>query len=154
MLKTIFLLAGIPLILGMTVRHYLPAFADRASSVTRPLSIVIFVGFVILAFVNNYSAFIEYIEFVVFIVALHNAAALATGFLSAWFASLDSRDQRTIAIETGIQNSGLGLILIFDFFNGIGGMAIIAAWWGLWHIISGLMFSYYWSAKTTKAVAG
>jgi BASS family bile acid:Na+ symporter len=154
MLKTIFLLAGIPLILGMTVRHYFPNFATRVSTVTKPASIMIFVAFVIVAFMNNYDAFLEYIEFVIFIVAIHNTAAIATGFLSAKLASLDKRDRRTIAIETGIQNSGLGLVLIFDFFNGIGGMAVIAAWWGLWHIISGLLFSYYWSIRVPKAVTG
>ena len=154
MLKTIFLLAGIPLILGMSVRHYFPSFADKVASVTKPASILIFVGFVAIAFTSNYDAFIEYIQYVAFIVLIHNAAAIATGFVSARLASLDSRDQRTIAIETGIQNSGLGLILIFDFFHGIGGMAVIAAWWGLWHIISGLIYSYYWSVRVPKPVAG
>jgi len=42
--------------------------------------------------------------------------------------------RRTLALETGIQNSGLGLILIFNFFDGLGGMAIMAGWWGVWHI--------------------
>ena len=51
-------------------------------------------------------------------------------------------DQKTLAIETGIQNSGLGLIIIFTFFNGNGGMAIVAAWWGVWHIISGFTIAY------------
>jgi BASS family bile acid:Na+ symporter len=41
----------------------------------------------------------------------------------------------------GIQNSGLGLILIFNLFDGLGGMAIITAWWGIWHIVSGLALS-------------
>ncbi|HEY5692214.1 MAG TPA: bile acid:sodium symporter family protein, partial [Cyclobacteriaceae bacterium] len=49
-----------------------------------------------------------------------------------------------------IQNSGLGLILIFGFFNGLGGMAIVAAWWGIWHILSGLTIASYWS-RTSQA---
>ena len=60
---------------------------------------------------------------------------------------LEKRDVRAVAIEVGIQNSALGLILIFDFFQGLGGMAIVAAWWGIWHIISGLSVSIFWSRK-------
>jgi bile acid:Na+ symporter, BASS family len=58
---------------------------------------------------------------------------------------VDFKDQKSIAIETGIQNSGLGLVLIFTFFDGLGGMAIIAAWWGIWHVVSGLAIAFYWS---------
>ena len=50
-------------------------------------------------------------------------------------------------IETGIHNSGLGLILIFSFFNGLGGMALITAWWGIWHLIAGSSLAYYWNKK-------
>ena len=57
------------------------------------------------------------------------------------------RDRRAIAIEVGIQNSGLGLVLIFNFFGGLGGMAIVAAFWGIWHIISGLTLAMIWSRK-------
>ena len=51
------------------------------------------------------------------------------------------------AFECGIQNSGLGLILIFNFFAGLGGMAIVAAWWGVWHIVAGLTLATYWSRR-------
>ena len=56
---------------------------------------------------------------------------------------------RALAIECGIQNSGLGLILIFNFFDGLGGMAVVAAWWGIWHIVAGLTLATYWSKKLT-----
>ncbi|MBP9136451.1 MAG: hypothetical protein KBF31_05535, partial [Chitinophagales bacterium] len=56
-------------------------------------------------------------------------------------------DQKTMAFEVGIQNTGLGLILIFNFFNGLGGMAMIAAFWGVWHMVSGFGLSYYFSKK-------
>ncbi len=62
-----------------------------------------------------------------------------------------NRDARAVSIEVGIQNSALGLVLIFDFFEGLGGMAIIAAWWGIWHIIAGLTAGVFWSRR---ALAG
>lgn len=73
--------------------------------------------------------------------------ALTLGYLTAGIFRLPEIDRKTIAIETGIQNSGLGLVLIFNFFNGIGGMALVAAWWGIWHILSGMFLSWFWSRK-------
>ena len=77
----------------------------------------------------------------------HNILAIVLGLILAKLFSLSFKDQKTIAIETGIQNSGLGLLLIFTFFEVLGGMAIIAAFWGIWHIISGLILAFYWSKK-------
>ena len=63
---------------------------------------------------------------------------------------LEFWNRKTLAIETGIQNSGLGLLLIFTFFDGLGGMAIIAAWWGIWHIIAGGILSFFWKRKAVR----
>ena len=52
---------------------------------------------------------------------------------------LSHKDQKTLAIETGIQNSGLGLLLVFAFFDGLGGMALCVAFWGIWDIFSGIL---------------
>jgi BASS family bile acid:Na+ symporter len=67
------------------------------------------------------------------------------GYLSGRLFRLPPRDVRAVTIEVGIQNAALGLVLIFTFFQGLGGMAIIAAWWGIWHIISGLTVATVWS---------
>ncbi|MBN4070838.1 bile acid:sodium symporter family protein, partial [Olleya sp. AH-315-F22] len=83
---------------------------------------------------------------------IHNILAILLGLMVAKLFRLSLRNQKTLAIETGIQNSGLGLLLIFTFFNGLGGMAILAAFWGIWHIISGLLLASYWSYKTKKYV--
>jgi BASS family bile acid:Na+ symporter len=64
---------------------------------------------------------------------------------------LDESERKAISIETGIQNSGLGLVLIFNFFDGIGGMAIIAGWWGIWHIVAGLILAFVWSGRKVLA---
>jgi BASS family bile acid:Na+ symporter len=41
-------------------------------------------------------------------------------------------------------------LLIFNFFDGLGGMALIAAWWGIWHIIMGFIIGWYWSIGKTS----
>jgi BASS family bile acid:Na+ symporter len=60
---------------------------------------------------------------------------------------LPERDRRAITFEMGIQNSGLGLLLIFNFFGGIGGMAIVTAWWGIWHIVAGMALATFWKNR-------
>ncbi|WMI69972.1 bile acid:sodium symporter family protein [Mangrovimonas sp. YM274] len=150
LLKLVVLLLGIPLILGMTLRYKNVRLAERLSKLLKPLSIIVFVAIVIIAFSNNLDVFNNYISHVVYIGTGHNLLAISTGFIAAKLFGLTKRDQKTIAIETGIQNSGLGLLLIFTFFNGLGGMAIMAAFWGIWHIVSGLALALYWSKTSSK----
>lgn len=150
--KAIVVLAGIPLAIGMTINHYWPGIASRLIKYIKPFSILIFVVFVLLAFANNYQHFMNYIHLVFLFVLLHNGVALAGGYYFSRLAGLPSTDQKSIAIETGIQNSGLGLFLIFSFFDGMGGMALVAAWWGIWHIVSGLSLSFFWSKTFRKPI--
>ncbi len=147
MFQTILTILLVPIILGMLLRKWKPNIADRLHPVLHYSSILIFAAIVILAFSANLDLFLEYIHMVVFLVLLHNAIALLAGYQIGKLFRLEEPDKRSIAIETGIQNSGLGLILIFGFFEGLGGMAIVAAWWGIWHIISGLSIAYFWSKK-------
>lgn len=149
MIRTVVIVAGIPIIIGMILSHYFAKTALRLSKIMRPLSIVIFVGFVVLALANNFSSFLQHIHYVLILVLVQNAMAMFTGFIMARVAGLRFIDQKTLAIETGIHNSGLGLVLIFAFFDGLGGMAFVAAWWGIWHIISGLCLATYWSKSST-----
>ena len=100
-----------------------------------------------IAFCNNLDVFNNNVQEVLVIGILHNAVALVLGLSIAFIFVLKRRERKTITIETGIQNSGLGLLLIFTFFNGLGGMALIAAFWGIWHIISGLVVASIWSRK-------
>jgi BASS family bile acid:Na+ symporter len=79
------------------------------------------------------------------VVALHNAAALTLGYAAARAVGLPGRDARAVSIEVGIQNSGLGLTLVFTFFAGLGGMALVTAWWGVWHIVAGLTVAGFWN---------
>ena len=147
MVKVISLLLGIPLILGMLVSHYFPKLAKKTSPYFKIGSIIFFLLLIVLALSKNTEIFIKYIHYVLFIVIAHNILALLLSYNLARFARLSKRNKRTLAIETGIQNSGLGLLLIFTFFDGLGGMAILAAFWGIWHIVSGLTLATYWSKK-------
>ena len=145
--KAITTILGLPLVLGMLVRHYAPKLTKKLQPVMLVFSIVIFIGLVIGAFAANFELFLEYIHFVLVLVLAHNAIALLTGYQVAKLFGLPKADRRSLSIETGIQNSGLGLLLIFTFFGGLGGMAIVAGWWGIWHIVSGLALGFWWKRR-------
>ena len=147
MVKVISLLLGVPLILGMLVRNYIPNFALKSAPIFKIGSILFFLALIILALSKNIDIFKNYIHYVFIIVLIHNILALTLGYSIASITGLSKRDRRTLAIETGIQNSGLGMLLIFSFFNGLGGMALLAAFWGIWHIVSGLIIATYWSKR-------
>lgn len=137
----------IPLIAGMTFRKKYPLTTGKIYKPIKKLSIFLFGCFVIFALKANFDHFLHYILNILFIVLVHNLIALSSGFFSAKVVGLSDRDRRSITIETGIQNSGLALVIIFEYFNGLGGMALIAAWWGVWHLLSGAVISWYWSSR-------
>ena len=141
--KTIFILLGIPLSLGILTSQYLPKVADKLKKPFQWLSIIFFIAMVFLSFWGNREAFLQCVKYIFLIVLIHNLLALALGFSVGTIFKLPKADRRTLTIETGIQNSGLGLVLllgtsIFAGFPPHGGMLVITAWWGVWHIISGL----------------
>jgi BASS family bile acid:Na+ symporter len=150
MLLAVFLLLGLPLIAGMSVGHRFPRFVERAHGPVKLFSIVVFGLFVLGALAANWRYFLDYVGFVVLAVFLHNGVALLTGYYFARFSGLPERDRRAVSIEVGIQNSALGLVLIFNFFDGLGGMAIVTAWWGIWHIVSGLTVSTIWNRRDPR----
>jgi len=143
--KLVMLVLGIPLFLGTLIQHYKPLLATRASKIMKPISVFIFLSFIVIAFLNNLEIFLNHVHHVFFIVVLHNAVLFATGFFLSRSGGLNLLDQKTISIETGIQNSGLGLMLVFAFFDGLGGMAILVAFWAIWDMVSGLLLGYLFS---------
>ena len=147
LVKVVTLILGIPLVIGMFLRHHKPKLSVFLSAILKPISILVFAIIVIVAFAKNLDVFYDYIDNVLLIGIGHNILAFLLGFMVAKIFSLNKKNQRTLSIETGIQNSGLGLLLIFTFFDGLGGMAILAAFWGIWHIISGMVLASYWSMK-------
>lgn len=152
MFYTIFILLGIPLTLGLLCTHFFPKFSKKISPTFRKASMALFLLIVVMAFSNNFDLFLKHIQWIFLIVLIHNGMALLTGFSFASLLRVNRKERRAITIETGIQNSGLGLALLFNpkIFPpemAIGGMLFITAWWGIWHIVSGLGLSYSWSKK-------
>jgi len=150
MVKLVSLLLAFPLALGMWVNYAKPILAKKMAKVLKLGSLLFFISLIFLALYLNREIFMDYVFYVFWIVIIQNLVAFTTGFSLAKLLGLSQRDVRSITIETGIQNSGLGLLLIFTFFDGLGGMALLAAFWGIWHLVSGLILSGYWGYRPIK----
>ncbi len=154
-LQTIVIILGLPLVIGIFVNRKFPKFTLAVVVWIKRFSIIAFIGLIVAIFASNIDLFMKYIQYIFLIVLVHNALALTMGYFTGRAFKLSKNDSKTIAIETGIQNSGLALALLFNPMifpqdMAIGGMAFIAAWWGVWHIVSGLTLAGFWSGFSLK----
>jgi BASS family bile acid:Na+ symporter len=145
MFKVVVFILAIPLLLGMTFAHLYPGRTQKLSKGFKLGSMLFFVALVGVMIAQNRTAFQFSVLSLFVIVVLHNALALTSGYGVGTLFKLKPAERRTLTIETGIQNSGLGLLLIFTFFDQNQSMAVVAALWGIWHLVSGLGLAFYWS---------
>lgn len=164
MLEQILLILGLPIIAGVLFAHYFPNASKRIMKPAQILSILLFIGMVavsltqvLTALESKWSVYASILCALV-VVIIHNASALSTGYFGSGLMKLPPLDRRSLTIEVGIQNSGLGLALLFNpaifdpaLWSHNGGMVIITALWGIWHIVSGLTISSIFRRQTTEA---
>jgi BASS family bile acid:Na+ symporter len=111
-------------------------------------SLLALLAFIVAGLAGNFADFLDYIGLVLLAVFLHDAIALGLGYLCGWASGLPEYSRRAVSFEVGIRNAGLGLGLVMTFFDGLGGMAIVAGWWGIWDIVAGLLLATVWSRRT------
>lgn len=144
-LITVCMILGLPLVAGVIFANRLPKVAERLHKPFKFGAVGFFLLFLVVVFTQNFDVFRNYIGWVAIAVILQNAIALSTSYAAARAARLPVADARAISLEVGIQNSALALSLIFTFFDGLGGMAVVAGFWGVWHVISGMSLAFLWS---------
>lgn len=144
-LLLVLLVLALPLALGMLTGKRFPALVSRSEKPLRIVSLLVFLGFVAIAFSKNLDLFVERFNSFFWLVVLHNLLALSLGYAMGKLLKLPVSDRRAVTMEVGIQNSGLGLVILFTFFPEAGGMMLITAFWGVWHLISGLALSQIWA---------
>ncbi len=150
MVSHILLLIGVPFVLGLWCAHQFPKATQKTTKPVRIISFVALIVFIIGAIIGNWRFFLDYVGMVLLAVALHDAIAFAIGYLCARFTGLQEYERRAVAMEVGVRNAGLGLVLAFSFFGGLGGMAVVAGVWGFWDIIAGLALASAWGRKTPE----
>lgn len=150
MLLDIFLIIGLPFAVGLLVRANLPGLAAKVQPGVKWFSLLALVGFIVVALVGNWAVFIAVLGIIVLVVTIHDGVALLLGYTTARLGGLATRERKAMTFEVGIRNAGLGLGLVFAFFGGLGGMAIVAGWWGIWDIVAGLIVATLWARHTKK----
>jgi BASS family bile acid:Na+ symporter len=129
-----------PLALGFLMQHYTPNLCKRLHIVLKYVSLFALFMFIFMAVFKNHEHFIAQFWVLFAAVFAHNVLAMATGYAAASFGKLAVADKKAITLEVGMQNSALAIAIVFTQFNGEYGMALISAFWGMWHIVSGLAF--------------
>lgn len=148
--KTVMLILIIPTILAVLFSKKFPALSVKANKFFKIMSVLIFLGFVGGAFSKNWHIFVGYIDQFFVPVLLVNAAGLCLGYGFSRMSGLAKFDARAVMFETGVQNAAFGLVLIFNYFDGMGAMAMVAGWYGIWHITTGLPIAFILSKKKLK----
>ena len=147
MLIKIVVIIGLPFALGILIGNRWPNITAKVQPWVRRISLIALLAFIVIALIGNWAYFMAYIGVVLLAVFLHDAVALALGWSTARLSGLDGPSTKAVTFEVGIRNAGLGLGLVFAFFDGLGGMAIVAGWWGIWDIIAGLALATFWARR-------
>ena len=150
MLIKIVIIIGLPFALGILIGNRWPNVTAKVQPWVRRISLVALLAFIVIALIGNWAYFMAYIGVVLLAVFLHDAVALALGWSTARLTGLDAPSTKAVTFEVGIRNAGLGLGLVFAFFDGLGGMAIVAGWWGIWDIIAGLVLATFWARRSAR----
>lgn len=144
-LVLLLLVLALPLVLGMLTGRRLPDLVVRVQKPLRIFSLLVLMAFVAIAFSGNFALFLERFHSFFWLVVGHNLLALSLGYGMGLMLKLPVADRRAVTLEVGIQNSGLGLVILFTFFPEADSMMLITAFWGVWHLVSGLTLSQIWA---------
>ncbi len=151
MMLSIVQMVLVPVLLGLGVNHFFARGVERvlpAMPVVSVVTIVILVGCVVSL---SASRLFDVGLLMAVIVVLHNVFGLTLGYVMAKLFRLDSKKSRTVAIEVGMQNSGMAASLAVLYFNPAA--AIPGAIFSVWHNISGSLIANYFSRRDEKRSA-
>lgn len=140
-LKSLLMVLAAPLLLGFFIQRYLPKLAVALHKVLKYLSLVALVAFILIAVIRNQEHFMAHFFMLFSVVLAHNGLALLIGYGASTAAGLKLADKKAVTLEVGMQNSSLAIAIVFTQFGAEYGMALISAFWGTWHIVSGGLFA-------------
>ncbi|WP_262695772.1 bile acid:sodium symporter family protein [Kordiimonas aquimaris] len=135
------LILVIPLIIGLSLASKKPNLATKLHRRSMPASLAILIILIISGLITNYGVLIAYGAVMVPLVILHNSAAFLVGALFGYTFIKDRKKSRALVFEVGIQNAGLGLIIVLAELGGYGEAVILVGMWGIWHLIGGFILA-------------
>ena len=138
----------LPLALGFLFQKLLPGLV-KASVPALPLVSVTGIVLIVAAVVGASKGAIASSGLLIFaVVVLHNGLGYLLGFFAARAAGLSLAKRKAIAIEVGMQNSGLGAALANAYFSPVA--AVPSAIFSVWHNISGALLANYFASRTEE----
>ncbi|WP_421790157.1 bile acid:sodium symporter family protein [Hyphobacterium sp.] len=147
---------GVPLAIGMLLSTFQPGIAKRIQPIFYVLAIAILVGLVTIGLISNWELIMNSGDVIAPVAILHNALAFALGAVAGLALRLESKSRRALTFEIGIQNAGLGLVILLTQFPTLGGAAAVTGFWSIWHLFAGiglaLAFRFYDHLRKTDGV--
>ncbi|MGM0901053.1 MAG: bile acid:sodium symporter family protein [Bacillota bacterium] len=145
MFKSIVQVIIVPIVLGLIIKKFFPVAVEKSLSVLPLISVTAIIT-IVAAVVSGNSATIATSGLLIFTaVMLHNGFGLLLGYFTGKALGQDEVNRRAIAIEVGMQNSGLGVALATAHFGPLAALPSVLA--AAWHNISGPILATYWSKK-------
>ncbi|MEG9475911.1 bile acid:sodium symporter family protein [Mannheimia indoligenes] len=127
----------LPIFVGVVIRTIFKQKVEQFSQ-TMPLISVIAIVLIVTAVVSvSRDRIIESGLLIFAVVALHNGLGYLIGYLASRLFKLPIADSKAVAIEVGMQNSGLGAALAALHFKANPVIAVPSAVFSFWHNISG-----------------
>ena len=137
-------LIGLPFAAGLLVAWRFPAFAARVRRWVEPAALVLLLLIIVGGLAGQFATFVEYAGVVALAIIAQNALSLAVGYGTGRGLRLPVPGVRAMTFELGVRNTGLALVLALGFFGDLGGVAFVAALWGLWDVTTGLVLASWW----------
>jgi BASS family bile acid:Na+ symporter len=135
----------IPVVLGFSCKFFMNDYANRVDPFIPTLSVLIILLIIAIVVALNADRLLDVGLITLIAVILHNLSGLTSGYYISRLIGLDIKQSQTIAIEVGMQNSGLGVALATQFFSATA--ALPGALFSVWHNISGSLLASIWSRK-------
>ena len=142
MLLSIVRMVLLPVVLGVVLNYFFHRAVKKIEPVLPALSIITIVVLIAIIVALNQQKLVMVGPLVLLAVVLHNLLGLSCGYGIARLAGLNVKQCRTIAIEVGMQNSGLGVALAVKYFSPVA--ALPGALFSIWHNIAGSILAGYW----------
>ena len=145
MMKNLVLIVILPVMSGVLINTYYQQRIERIKTylpLISVLSIIFIIGIIV---AKSHSQIVD-LGFLLFItVILHNALGIFFGYIIPRLMRYDETICKTIAIEVGMQNSGLGVVLANKYFSAVA--ALPGALFSIWHNLSGSILAGYWARE-------
>ncbi len=149
MAKSLLLIILLPVTMGVLVNHFFHSRLKPVRVLLPALSMLCVILIIGVIVARNQAYLPQLSLLVAFAVVLHNVIGLLSGYWLARLLTDDIQSAKTIAIEVGMQNSGLGLVLANQYFSAAA--ALPGVLFSIWHNISGVILAGHWSRRRSEA---